>query len=192
MASPLAERRSSRLPSRNVQLNGWGGFESLQRFDDWYGQDNFDSGKNEKVVIEQDVLICRPLDVHVVQQKLAILQETAKRIVTEQICEVETQIIVLEQYKAGHEQFDRDIKRESGKPVGFDKNIADKFQQIYKPDGGLNDQVHDFNGQDVGKNVVVVGGNNWQDNDGQVRVQQAFDAAQQAKLFAQQQPQQFW
>ena len=52
----------------------------MSNFDDFFGQDNFDSSFNEQVIIEQDEeLVCSSLDIQIVQQRLSILMEFAKR-----------------------------------------------------------------------------------------------------------------
>jgi hypothetical protein len=56
--------------------------------------DNF-SGYHNSIIVdeEQPVVVCHSQTVEVVQQQLAVIREYAKRIVTEQICEVEVQTV---------------------------------------------------------------------------------------------------
>ncbi|KAJ7931487.1 hypothetical protein B0H13DRAFT_1958428 [Mycena leptocephala] len=100
--------------------------------------------------------------IEIVQQKLAILQELVKRIITEQICDVQTQTIVLEQHNGALRVFRDDIQRKTvARQVGFDETIAEKFNQIVNTDGTLSVNDNGFTGSDVGKNTVVPVGNNW-------------------------------
>ncbi|KAF9491853.1 hypothetical protein BDN71DRAFT_1452311 [Pleurotus eryngii] len=84
----------------------------------------------------------------------------AKRIITEQICEVETQTIIFQQFHASFGSFNDDLRRVSGHCVGFDSSIADRFSKLV--DGGGSISTHDFGflGLDVGKHTVVIGGHN--------------------------------
>ncbi|KAH8831910.1 hypothetical protein DL96DRAFT_1589392 [Flagelloscypha sp. PMI_526] len=188
-ASPVAKR----IPTVNARddheykgksLNGWGGYKSLEKFDDWYGgANNFDGHKNEVKVLEQEQVVCRALDARIVQQKLAILQEMAKRVLSEQVCEVETQTIILHQHNAAWENWVKDVHHWSGKPIGYDKEVAKKYKDIVKEDGWeLEDKDHEFNGYDIGKNKVIPKGNNWgDDKSGRDKVDRAYGAAEESK-----------
>jgi len=116
-----------------------------------------------------------------VQQKLAILQELAKRIITEQICDVTTQTIVLAQHNGALEVFRDDIQRKTvARQVGFDESIANKITNIVNPDSSLSSEDLGFLGKDVGNNTVVPQGNNWNDTSSPALVQSALDAANNA------------
>ncbi|KAJ7599636.1 hypothetical protein C8J56DRAFT_1019264 [Mycena floridula] len=162
-------------------FNNWNNIQSLDNFDNFYGQSNFNGGNNAQiVVIKEQEVVCRSVQIEVIQQKLVILREMAKRIITEQICEVETQTIVLEQFSSGFSDFGSDISRKSGKQVGYDSNISNRINQISDSNGNLSSDDLGFNGSDVGKNTVVAQGNNWNDSTGPSAVQNAKNAAKKA------------
>jgi hypothetical protein len=190
VSSPVVKR----IPTVNAvrtnegegkSLNGWGGYKALEKFDDWYGdKSNFDGHKNEEKIKEEEVVVCRPLDARIIQQKLAILQEMAKRVLSEQVCEVEVQTIILHQHNAAWERWVKDVHRWSGKKIGYDKEVAKKYKEIVKEDGWeLEEKDHGFNGYDIGKNKVVPKGNNWDDKSGRDRVNKAYGAADEAKQY---------
>jgi len=162
-------------------FNNWNGISSLSGFDDFNGRNNFDGRNNEQIiVIQQQEVVCKRVQIEVIQQKLVILQEMAKRIITEQVCEVETQTIILEQFQSSMGRFGSDVSRKSGKQVGYDSNIANQISKIVDSNGQLSGDNLGFNGGDVGKNTVVPSGNNWNDNSGPAAVKGAKDAAKKA------------
>ncbi|PBL03626.1 hypothetical protein ARMGADRAFT_25169 [Armillaria gallica] len=179
LGSPLGQRRRD-----DVSLNNWGGFQSLSGFDDFNGVDNFSGSQNSQVVVvQQEQVVCQVQQIEIVQQKLVILQEMARRIITEQICEVEVQTIVLEQFSASISSFGSDVSRQSGKQVGFDSNISSKISQLVNADGSLSTSDLGFSGHDVGSNTVVPAGSNWNDSTSPASVQSALAAAQKAAGF---------
>jgi len=195
VAKPLSYRREQALILRNapplslqargndsVSFNNWNNISALQGFDDFNGKDNFDGSKNgQTIVIKEVETKCETVKIEIVQQKLAILQELAKRIITEQICDVQTQTIVLEQHNGALKVFRDDIQRKTvAKQVGFDESVAQKFSQIVNTDGTLSVNDNGFSGSDIGKNTVVPVGNNWDDSTSPALVQAALDAARSA------------
>ncbi|KAK7051001.1 hypothetical protein VNI00_005113 [Paramarasmius palmivorus] len=105
-ASPLAvdPLRPRDLDTRGghvISFNEWRGFSSLDNFDT-YGSDDFCRARfNQVIVKEREV-------------------EMAKKIITEQICEVETQTIVLSQFHGSLGLFSNDLRRRGHHAVGFD------------------------------------------------------------------------
>lgn len=183
-ASPLAERRKPGFSLRQdvVSLDGWNGIQSLSNFDEFRGKDNFDGGSNvQTVIIQEQEVVCRTVEIEIIQQKLVILQEMAKKIITEQICEVETQTIILQQFNGGVGKFQDDLNRKSGKKAGYDKNVTDKYKDVVKDDGSLNDQNMGIDGKSVGNNTVTPSGDNWNDDSSPDSVQAAYDAAMKQK-----------
>ncbi|KAF9488562.1 hypothetical protein BDN71DRAFT_1512948 [Pleurotus eryngii] len=78
----------------SISFNHWGGHASLDNLDHFYSVDNFDGSVHFSQVVEQESqVICCFQVIEIVQQRLVILQEMAKRIIMEQICEVRTQTI---------------------------------------------------------------------------------------------------
>ncbi|KAJ6513267.1 hypothetical protein C8R45DRAFT_1088319 [Mycena sanguinolenta] len=210
-AKPLSYRREEALMLRNapimslqardnVTFNNFNNISQLQTFDNFNGQGNFDGSKNGQTVVIKEVQeTCQVVQIEVVQQKLAILQEIAKRIITEQICDVQVQTIVLEQHKGfatlslprrapltatvhrALEVFSDDIQRKQvTRQIGYDQSVAAKLTQIVNTDGTLSTSDNGFSGPDVGKNLVVPAGNNWDNSTGPGRVQSALSAAQSA------------
>lgn len=165
----------------NVSLNNYAGLQSMSGFDNFRGSDNFDGSQNAQVVVVQEQeTVCHTEQIEIIQQKLVVLQELAKRIITEQICEVETQTIVLAQFSSSMGAFQNDIGRQSGKQVGYDSNIAGMISNLTNSDGSLSTSDLGFNGTSVGNNTIVPSGNNWNNTQGPAAVQMALSAAQSA------------
>lgn len=195
VAKPLSYRREQALMLRNAptlslqardnnsdSFNNWNNISQLQGFDNFNGEGNFNGRNNGQTVVVQEVQTqCQEVQITIVQQKLAILQEIAKRIITEQICDVQVQTIVLEQHQGSLEVFRDDIARKVvTRQVGYDQQIASKLTQIVNTDGTLSVNDNGFSGSDVGKNLVVPSGNNWDNSTGPARVQAALVAAEAA------------
>ncbi|KAJ7284962.1 hypothetical protein C8J57DRAFT_705274 [Mycena rebaudengoi] len=181
IAKPLSYRRAQALATRgndSVSFSNWHNIASLQGFDDFNGRDNFDGSHNaQTIVVKETETRCQTVQVELIQQKLTILREMAKRIITEQICEVETQTIVFEQFHGSLVKFREDIQRKTtARQIGFDDSIARKVNTIIKEDGSLSLDDAGFKGSDVGKNTVVPLGNDWDDSKSPALVQAALDA----------------
>jgi hypothetical protein len=65
--------------SNSYSLDSWRGFQSMNGFDDFYGEGNFDGSRNERIFVQQDRIVCRTEEIKIVQQRLVILKEVAKR-----------------------------------------------------------------------------------------------------------------
>ncbi|KAF8884952.1 hypothetical protein CPB85DRAFT_1186610, partial [Mucidula mucida] len=145
-------------------FDSWHGISSLHGFDNFYGVGNFDgSFFHQPTIVEQTEVVYRSIDIKIIQQKLVVLQEIAKRVITELICEVETQAIVFEQFSASFASFRNDLFRSSGTPVGYDSAIASHFGDLFDADGTLTTTDLGFIGSDIGKRLVVPSGSNWDD-----------------------------
>nr|GAT60785.1 predicted protein [Mycena chlorophos] len=181
LAKPLAFRRDASIAFRNAPAlhlqardagpgnvsfsNLYSNNSVLQGLDNFNGVGNFDGSQNSQTIVVQETETqCQDVQIEVIQQKLAIIQEIVKQIITEQICDVETQTIVLAQHNGALEVFRDDIQRKTTvRQIGYDTEIASKFSQIFNPDGSLSNSNLNFSGQDVGKNVIIPTGNNWND-----------------------------
>ncbi|KAF5360437.1 hypothetical protein D9756_004702 [Leucocoprinus leucothites] len=177
VAKPVPATRG--LAARgSPSFNHWGGLSSFDNFDNFYGVDNFDSSVHfSQVVDTTQTLVCHTVEIEIIQQRLLVLQEMAKRIITEQICEVETQTVVFEQFHASLGLFRNDLHRTSGHQVGFDSAIAGHFSDVCLPDGSLSTDNFGFSGTDLGSHSVVVGGSNWNDATSPASVSAASGAA---------------
>jgi len=187
LAGPLALKPSTGLAIRDSHsFNNWGGFSSLAGFDHFYGVDNFSGSEFEQTVVQetetQTEVVCHSETVEIIQQRLLVLRELAKRIITEQICEVETQTIVFEQATASLDNFSLDLRRQSGHQVGFDSNIVQHFGEIVNSDNSLSTNDFGFSGLDLGKSTVVIHGNNWDDSTSHFSVDSAFFASMSAVM----------
>ncbi|KAF8817035.1 hypothetical protein BYT27DRAFT_7153528 [Phlegmacium glaucopus] len=184
LACVVAKPLPNALVARNsgVSFDNWGGYPSLSGFDNFYGSHNFDGAiESQTIVTEQSsVLVCHSQTVEIIQQRLLVLQEMAKRIITEQICEVETQTIVFEQFHSSLSLFSHDLRRTSGHHVGYDSNIASHFSDICSSDNSLTNHDLGFTGHDLGSSTVVVGGSNWNDATSPSSVGSAYGAARKA------------
>jgi len=184
-AKPVRVNRGLALRT-SPSFNNWGGHASLSNFDNFYGVDNFDGSHFSQSVVEtvehEQTLVCHTEQIEVIQQRLVVLQEMAKRIITEQICEVETQTIVFEQFHSSLGGFSSDLRRSSGHQVGYDQGITSHFGSIVGSDGSLSSNDLGFSGHDVGSQTVVVGGSNWNDATSPASVGSAFSDAHSAYL----------
>ncbi|KAF6754485.1 hypothetical protein DFP72DRAFT_899211 [Ephemerocybe angulata] len=137
---------------RSLSSTTWGGFKTLDKFDDFHGVDNFDGHNYQQVFVKDHELVCHAQEVHIVQQRLLVLHEMAKRIISEHICEVEVQTIVFEQYFGRLYGFGRDLRRvKGGHRIGFDRRIASHFDRIVSHDDTLSNDDWGFSGHDLGK-----------------------------------------
>ncbi|KIK10261.1 hypothetical protein K443DRAFT_127023 [Laccaria amethystina LaAM-08-1] len=164
-------KRLSRAPSNNsVSLSSWHGIPSLQGFDNFNGVSNFDGSKNRQVVVFQEKqVVCKSQRVKIIQQQL-------------QICEVETQTIVLSRFHDGVQvkNSKKDLARKSNRAVGYDANIASHLIHLVNSDGSLNSGSLGFQGTDVGNATIVPTGSNWDNVTFPASVQAAEQAAQAA------------
>ena len=63
-----------------ISFDNYGGFSSLHGFDNFFGVDNFVGHISEQTVVEQSSeLVCHSESIEIIQQRLLVLQEMAKR-----------------------------------------------------------------------------------------------------------------
>jgi len=179
-SSPLRLAREASIVNRDVSFNNYGGLSSLSGFDNFYGSGNFNGRRNKQVIIEKQVEVCRREQIEIVQQRLLVLREMARRVVTELVCDVETQVIVFEQFHRSNSQFRDDLGRKNGRQAGYDSSVVKNFSKIVDANGNLSTDDLGFNGQSVGANTVVYGGTNWSDNTSPASVAKAAKAAESA------------
>ncbi|KAF7327701.1 hypothetical protein MKEN_00349600 [Mycena kentingensis (nom. inval.)] len=173
---------ASSVSSSDVSFSSFQNITALRGFDDFEGAGNFRGERNQQVVVIQEVQTqCQDVQIQIVQQRLAILREVAKKIVTEHICNVETQTIVLAQHNGHLEVFREDIQRKTTRGIGFDQEIVSKFDQIFSQDGSLSVSDAGFTGIDIGKNLIVPSGNDWDEANSPQR-QPSIDAAIEAAV----------
>lgn len=84
---------------------------------------------------------------------------TSRSIITEQICEVESQTVVFEQFHPNLHGFSRDLRRFSGRGVGYDSGIVSHFGDFFE---SVNDWG--FSGYDLGRSYIIPSGSNWGSN----------------------------
>ncbi|KAL0959737.1 hypothetical protein HGRIS_011428 [Hohenbuehelia grisea] len=184
-SADLAVRSPSELSSRTFHsFNLWNGHRSLDHFDNFYGEDNFDGRVHFNQVVEsENRLVCHAQAIEIIQQRLVVLQEMAKRIITETICEVETQTVVFQQFHASFGHFGSDLRRKSGHRVGYDSRIVSHFGEIInEEDSSISTHDFGFSGSDVGSHTVIVGGHNWDDRFSPFSVESAWGASNDAIL----------
>jgi len=179
-STPLRVAREQPLFSRDVSFNNYNGISSLSGFDNFYGSGNFAGRGNKQTIIEQQTEVCHQQQIEIVQQRLVILREMAKRVVTELVCDVETQVIVFEQFHRSNSQFKDDLSRKNGRLAGYDRNVVEKFSNVVDANGELTSNDLGINGQNVGNSTVVFGGTNWNDNTSPASVANAANAAKSA------------
>ncbi|PPQ69080.1 hypothetical protein CVT26_003555 [Gymnopilus dilepis] len=160
--APAATELVARGPFHS--FNNYGGFHDLSNFDNFYGSSNFDNSEFSEssiTVVKEKEVVCHSESIEIIQQRLLVLQEMAKRIISEQICEVESQTIVFEQFHSSLHGFSRDLRRDSGRSVGYDSGILSHFGSFYQSDGSLSVDDWGFSGHDLGHSYVVPTGSNW-------------------------------
>jgi hypothetical protein len=172
-ATPTAEKRTndvvpSLLPPTlaptslpTISLDKWGGFDSLSGFDAFYGAGNFGGFFDQNQVIVAAQQVCRRQDIIILHQQLAIIQELTKKIILSQICEVEVQVIFLQQFLGGFDLFHDDLFRRRGREPFFDASIVGHAAQLFGGFGGNDFNFKDFGfrGADIGKNKVAFNSN---------------------------------
>jgi hypothetical protein len=183
VACALAAPSSLNRRTNPFTLDTWGGFHSLDHFDDFYGADNFVGISKEVTVVkkEQEV-VCHSVDVVVIQQQLAIIREYVKKLITTQICEVETQTVVFSQFQSHISSFHDDIRRRSHRQVVYDDDIASRIGSIHDEHGEIVSHDFGFHGSDIGSHSISVSGCNWNDATSPDSVEKAFGAAQGASF----------
>jgi hypothetical protein len=164
-------------------FDNYGGFSSLSGFDNFYGDSNFDNShfsQSSITVVKSQEEVCHSESITIIQQRLLVLQEMAKQIISEQICEVESQTIVFEQFHSSLHGFSRDLRRDSGRDVGFDSSLTSHFSNFYNSDGSLSTDDWGFSGSDLGHNYVVPSGSNYEGSHSFSSVANAYKAARSA------------
>jgi hypothetical protein len=157
-----ADRRELATRGNSFSFDNWREISSLDHFDDFYGNNRFNSRDNEVIVVEE--VRCNSRDIRNSQQQLAIVLEVAKQIILEQSCDVETRVLLLNQHRSGFSDFYSDVSHRSGRDVGFDSDIARLIEQLIV-DGQLNsDHDFGFSGSDVGHKFSRDSGSNWDDS----------------------------
>jgi len=158
----------------------------MSSFDNFYGSSNYagyhnyqylygsGSSSSTEVITET----CSSIDITFVQQRLAILQEMAKRIITEQICEVEVQTIVLNQYFASWDSWYGYMVHDRSGYVGYDYNVAGRYSDLLGSDGSLTTGDLGFSGSSIGSALIVPSGGNWNSGSSPKSVEAAVQAAQ--------------
>jgi len=183
-AKPVAlNRDASGVSARHgsYSFDNWGGYSSFNGFDNFYGSDNFVGSFHASTEVEtSSELVCHSESVEIIQQRLLVLQEMAKRIITEQVCEVETQTVVFEQFYASLGSFSSDIRHTSGRNLGFDSSIASHFSDMVDESDSLTTNDFGFSGHDLGSHYVYPTGFNWNPSTSPASVGAAFSAARSA------------
>jgi len=172
---------STSLSRSSSSFDNWRGISSLSGFDAFYGSDDFSGSFYNTIIIEQQQeVVCHSESIEIIQQRLLVLQETAKRIITEQICEVETQTIVFQQFHASISSFSSDLSRKSGRSVGYDSGISSHYGDLVSSNGSLSNHDLGFSGHDLGRQYINVHGSNWNWMSSPASVGAAQSAAQRA------------
>jgi len=168
-AAPLPRR------SFHKSLDNWGGHESLKGFDNFYGVDNYSGYLHEVNVVPHEELVCHQKEIVIVQQRLLVIKEWAKKIITELVCDVETQTFVFEQWHGSLGHFSADIRHLDGShPVGYDSKIVEHFPKLWND----NYENWGFSGSDYGKNYYAPSGYNWKDDSSPSSVHDAWVVSQ--------------
>jgi len=180
----IPNARTVQVDRRNhghISFNNYQNIGTTSGFDDFYGIDNFNGHTRHQTVINQSPdLVCHSEQVRITQQRLAVLHEMAKRVVLEQICEVETQTVVFEQYYQNLGHFGDDLRRHSGFQPGYDQGVASHFEHFFNPDGSLCTDDWGFSGNDIGSQTVIVGQSNWVEPGSRDTVEKAYYSSKNA------------
>jgi len=161
-------------------FDNYGGFSSMKNFDNFYGSDDF-SGVSQTLVKTKDV-VCHSQSIEIVQQQLAVIREYYKKIITQQICEVEVQTVVHQQFVSGCEGFSSDIRRASShdRDVSYDHSIASQISVIHDDSGECVTNDLGWQGTDCGSNAVSYSGDNWNSETSPSSVSSIYNSCQQS------------
>ncbi|KIJ28357.1 hypothetical protein M422DRAFT_189832 [Sphaerobolus stellatus SS14] len=153
----------------------------MSNFDNFYGISNF-AGVSETVVTDKTV-VCESQSVEIVQQYLAVIREYYKRIITQQICQVEVQTVVHDQFFSGCSSFFDDIRHISSRSVTFDHSISTQISSIHDSDGQCLTNDLGFTGSDIGRHSASIQGISWNDATDSISVNQAYGQVQMAHSY---------
>jgi len=164
-AKPTAVRRHPQQLNKagDDSLANVTSIPSLAGFENFFGPGNFNGNQNQKTIIQKKTVQCQQQDVTLIQQRLTVLREMVKKVVIQQVCEVEVQTTVLEQFKSGVESFTQDVRHVTTRQISFDESITTLFSQIQDSLGNLSDHDLGFQGSNVGNSSVIATGSNWND-----------------------------
>ncbi|KAJ1307607.1 hypothetical protein OPQ81_001702 [Rhizoctonia solani] len=188
-SSPIARRQygepASMTPRTLVPVTLGGvqiGFNDQGgNFDDFFGVGNFAGNLNQVTIIQQQQqLVCRSVDLIRVRQQLAVIQEFAKQIILQQVCEVEIQTVIIQQLNSQFVSFGQNVRRANGFAPSFDIVVAQKITeitQVISQGGNVAGLDLGFLGSDIGRNSVRIGGSNWNDTSSPASVGNAYNAA---------------
>lgn len=137
------------------------GQQAVGFFDFFGGINNFDGSLNQ-ILVQQAGGACQAQQINLVQQQLAIIQEFTKQIFLQELCNVELQTILLQQFLGGFDLFGNDLQRLNGRVPGFDAAVAAQLAQLVQ-NGSVNIVDFGIKGSSIGNNLVVPIGSNWND-----------------------------
>lgn len=103
---------------------------------------------------------------------------SSNRTILKQICQVEVQTVVLEQFSSQVSSFYSSVTHSSSKPASYDSSIASKVGSIYS-NGSLSNSNLGFNGTSVGSSSVIPS-SNWNNSTSPASVANAGALAKQA------------
>jgi hypothetical protein len=192
-ASPVRNRRSqvvdlslqSPVPApvfgNGLSFNNFGGSSRLNGFDQFLGAGNFYGGFNQVIVVQEQI-VCDAVDIIVIQQKLAVILEVAKQFLIEEVCDVQAQIIIFQQFFGRAQDFGRGLRQRAGGPPGYDKAVAGLIGNIVGQDGSRQRNNLGFNGWDIGKQQVRLGRglDGWDNQSSPAQARAALEAARRA------------
>jgi len=184
ISTPVPQTHQTGLQSRSqaFPFNGYQGFQSLNGFDDFFGADNFIGNKNEKIFLPEQGSCRSSNSIDKIQKQLFIFQELIKKLILEEICEVEVQIIIIQQFTGGFDAFANDLFRFNGQEPGFDQEIAKFGNELsFDAEGKFNLQDFGFNGSDIGKNIIIIINDNYDSDNSPESIKSAFDISESAK-----------
>jgi len=156
----LYSRESSNAPTVSFDKSG---ISSLSNFDGFFGSGNFNGDHNQQVIIKEKTVECKQIDVTLIQQRLTVLRELVKKVIVEQVCEVEVQTVVLEQFRSGMKSFSDDVQHKSSRQVSYDQSVTSLLSQLQNSVGSLSSNDLGFSGSSVGKSSIMSNGTNWND-----------------------------
>ncbi|KAF8491400.1 hypothetical protein JB92DRAFT_3147679 [Gautieria morchelliformis] len=158
-AKPIPAFKDLLAKRGSYSFNNYGGYNTMSNFDNFYGSSDY-SGVSQTLVKNKDV-VCHSEQVEIVQQRLAVIREWYKKIITEQICEVEVQTIVHEQFVSGCEGYSSDLRRKSSRDVSYDHDVASQIVDIHDSDNNCVTNDLGWQGYQVGSNAISYSGDNW-------------------------------
>jgi len=178
--SSVSESTSISESSSIHSFNDFGGISAFNGFDNFFGAEDFCGFNTVQVFQQSEVVVCQSVDISIIQQRLAVITEFAKRVVLTQLCDVEVQTVAWSQFSFGLMGFTDDLRRLSSRHVSFDSEISSYISDLVDENDVITTNDFGFLGSSIGSHSVILNGDNWNSITSPASVESAFSACQAA------------